>query len=209
MSDNTSIKHNHNESPDVLKLLEDELASCVLPQIKDTTGAAAEDLIKDMHRVLTGNGGYAQGMIYKMAAAKVNTTLLRDNINLLADKVDGQIIRCDKIQESVKAEHMETAATTLSASRIGSILWQNRYMIIVILASVIVVVSNTLQNMGVSTASTSDNQLNSTKEIVRLERLIATVMKIEGIDIDTKEEITNTNRHVYVPVVSTTTKPKR
>ena len=88
------------------ELLEEELKSCVMPSIKDPANATAEELMRDMHRVLGGNGGFQRGMLYKLAATSAH-------VKILDGKVSEQASHCQsthqRLDERIHALDKEVA----------------------------------------------------------------------------------------------------
>jgi hypothetical protein len=183
MSEDHTKEQQHGEDIDVLELLEEELKSCVMPAIKDPSMATTDDLVKDMHCVLSGNGGIARGLIYKVAASNVNTKLLRKTTHELRDKVEKQEEKCIAHLKTAEKEEIVAAADRLDTRKVGTVLWGNRYLVIAILAGVVMVVINTLHPTTGEVASQPDNS----KSIKRLETMIETIMKVEGIDPSMKK----------------------
>jgi len=183
---NTDAEHSHTDI-DVLELLEEELKSCVMPAIKDPTSATTDELVKDMHRVLSGNGGMTRGLIYKVAASNVNTKLLRNTTNELNDRTTAIENNCIAHKKAEAQIEVQEAADKLSIRKVRAVLWGNRYLIVAILAGVIMVVMNNFKPVAKDAVQTRE-------QIQRMENMIETIMKVEGIDPALKYyRNTNTN----------------
>jgi len=181
MSEDTTVTehahHRFDDYPDVLQLLEEELNTCVMPTIKDTSKASTDDVVRDMHRVLTGNGGPTRGMIYKVAAANVNTKLMRKNVQELNEDLITQKVLCTETHNKLMKSSAITEADKVDARKIRVVLWDNRYFIVTLLALAIVMAVTTLHNPSTQPATT-----NTAKELLRLEELINTVKEVKGLD---------------------------
>ena len=156
-------EHTFNETPDVLALLDKELQSCVMPSISDPSKASSDDLIRDLYRVLAGNGGPTRGLIYKAAATNVNVKLLRvENVKQakkqdeLSDLVAAQKQRCDDVQEAKKIAAQVAEAEHTTIKRIGMALRENKAVIAVILVGAAIMVHNRL-NVANATQDRTDN----------------------------------------------------
>jgi hypothetical protein len=112
------------------KMLEEELRSSVQPQYKDKIGETSqEDLTRDLYRVLVGNGGFQMGIMYKVAFTNVMLDKLVDKLNMMSDKLDTQVERCDAVQAAKKhqadldkaAKDAADAATKELLSKTGPI----------------------------------------------------------------------------------------
>lgn len=152
--------HTYNETPDVLALLDQELASCVMPSIPDPSKATPEELIRDLHRVLAGNGGPTRGLIYKTAATNVSIKLLRIDAAKqamkqaeLADSIAAQQQRCDEIQADTEATdeaemHAREVAVAVAEAehttvkRIGMAIRENKSIIVVIIVGAILMLNS-------------------------------------------------------------------
>ena len=162
-------EHTYNETPDVLALLDQELASCVMPSIPDPAKATSEDLIRDLHRVLAGNGGPTRGLIYKTASTNVSMKLVRNDAAIQTRKQDelaamlaAQKARCDEVQ-AVKAATLEaeTHAKEVAAAvaeaehttvkRIGMAIKDNKSVIIVIIVSALLILNSYRGSAGART----------------------------------------------------------
>jgi hypothetical protein len=117
--------------------LDIELKSCSMPK-QDPRKATTEELIRDMHRVLTGNGEFNHGIIFKVAAANTNLDILKDTTTEMSNKLDAQITKCAAIQQA----HAIEAAEKSTVSKLGKALWDNKALIFVIVLFALVYMSN-------------------------------------------------------------------
>jgi len=113
--------------------LDIELKSCSLPK-HDPRKATSEELIRDMHRVITGNGEFNHGLIFKVASANTNLGILQDTTRDMSSKLDGQITKCAAIQQ---AHAIENASRT-TTSRVAKAIWDNKALIFVIVLGALV-----------------------------------------------------------------------
>lgn len=153
---------------DFMDLLTEELNSCEQPKVHDTEHASMEDIIRDMHRVLAGNGGPTRGLIVKVAANNVYTKQLRDTVGEISDKLDKQVGRCDEIQRA-KAEAAAVAAAEKNLlMKIASVVWDNKSFI----ATAAIAISLYISHLGSSNATAQPTLDHKT-----MEKLIAQVVE--------------------------------
>jgi len=117
--------------------LDIELKSCSMPK-QDPRKATTEELIRDMHRVITGNGEFNHGLIFKVAAANTNLGILQDTAIDMSTKLDGQITKCSAIQQ---AHAVENASRT-TTSKVARAIWDNKALIFVIVLGALVYFSS-------------------------------------------------------------------
>lgn len=129
-------------TPDQIEMLKQELASCRLSRV--TPDATSEELIRDMHQVLAGNGGTTYGLIFKMAAANVNIRDLAGRVDELSGRLNQQIKRCDDVQATNRLKAAAREGERLTISRIGAALWDNRQWLFVVLVVAIGYVMTTV-----------------------------------------------------------------
>ena len=104
--------------------LEQEMANIVKPKITNLGTASVEDVVKDLHRVITGNGDPMHGLHWRTALLsadikymreRVQTTEDADNKRMAAQQQQAaqmmtmlaeQISRCKAIQDSKKTQNL-------------------------------------------------------------------------------------------------------
>lgn len=111
------------EIPDFRALLEQEIQSCQLPQV-NPSHATTDEIIRDMHKVLAGNGDFTRGMLYKLAATRAQLQVSSAEMRVTARKVDVQVRRCDSIHSALDKQlgTVDEQATR----KVWSFLWQNK-----------------------------------------------------------------------------------
>lgn len=183
-----SSEHSYNETPDVIALLDNELQTCVMPSITDPANASSEELIRDLYKVLTGNGGPSRGLIYKSATTSVNIKLLRiatveqgRKQDTLTDLITKQKERCDEIQTAKQTADKLALATRdtdrkvaeaerTNIRKIGLAIRDNKALIAVVLVGVVMMLFNRLQPSASST-TTPDN--------IRIEQLFNHLLDVK------------------------------
>jgi len=132
----------HNSNVDYVALLDEELKSCCMPQVKDPGNASTDELIRDLYRVLTGNGGPTHGMVFKVAAANVNIKLLKKDVADMDGKVKAQTRKCEEIQELRATEHAVEQAEKKTVKRIGKAIWDNKALILMFILMAVMYITN-------------------------------------------------------------------
>jgi hypothetical protein len=127
---------------DYLQMLDEELDSCCMPSVKDVANASPEDIIRDLHRVLTGNGNATHGMIFKIAGANVNIRLLKRDFSRVEDQVAHQEKQCKDFQASHSRAEAVAAAEKTTVRRIGKAIWDNKSLILVLIMAAFLYISN-------------------------------------------------------------------
>ncbi len=142
---------------DFMTMLDEELKSSCTTKIPDTRGVPIEDVIRDIHRVLNGNGGPTKGLVFKMAVNSVYTKQVRSDLTGLSAKLDAQVARCNEVQRLKAEEARVMQAELKTVSRIGQALWDNKALILVLIISVI----SYMGNRSLVASSDSRMQVNS------------------------------------------------
>ena len=127
------VLHSDNND-DFLKQLEDELASTCMPKVHDYGKATTEDIVKDIHKILTGNGGPTRGIIFKLASANVNIKNIKSNVGVINTALTDQVTRCDKVQAATATRLALESERLDNAKSIGRALWNNKAIIVVLVA---------------------------------------------------------------------------
>ena len=92
---------------DITRLLQDEMDTFVQPKVRDPETATTEALIKDVHRILTGNGGLTRGVMWKLAETRVDIRRVREDVADVDEKVDAQVSYCRDVQDKVESVKQE------------------------------------------------------------------------------------------------------
>lgn len=140
---------------DYIALLEEELKSCCKPQVKDLSHASTEDIVRDLHRVLTGNGDATHGLIFKVAATNVNVKLIKNELTAVGAQAAAQTKRCSEFRSKLKVNGMVAEAERTTIRRIGKTLWENRAMILLFLFAAVMYFNNII---GANEASAAVEQ---------------------------------------------------
>ena len=159
--------------PDFLERLEEELSSCQL-QTVNIDDASIDDIVKDLHRMLTGNGGPTRGLIVKVAAANVSIKDLKERIGSIDNIVAEQKKTCAEFRttHAIASAMGEGAA----AKKTIKVLWDNRAVILVLLFAGVIYLTAGWRS------DTQNNRVNSQINSViekQLEKLLD--LKVKGI----------------------------
>lgn len=197
-------RNERDEAPDVLELLEEELKSCVMPDIKDTSKATTDDVVRDMHRVLTGNGGPTHGLIYKVAAGNVTTKLLRRSVNETTERLNEQVLLCSAVQEEKARQALVEASDKVDIRKVKTIVWTNRYLIIAILAAAALLVIDGLRTVTpTAAAKATERSVETSRELQHIQKMMETIMKLQGID-PAEADARTTNKQPITKITSST-----
>jgi hypothetical protein len=159
--------------PDFLARLEEELASCQL-QTVNIDEATTEDIVKDLHRMLTGNGGPTRGLVFKIAAANVSIKDLHGRVEDIDKVVEEQKKTCAEHRASSAIAQAESDGA--AAKRIVKVLWDNRAVLLVLLFAGIVYLTAGWRSDARD--NRFDSQIHSVVEN-KLEKLLD--LKVKGI----------------------------
>lgn len=107
--------------------LEAELESVVMPQA-DPTKASTEELIKDIHRVLAGNGGPQRGVIYKVASATAHVKTLDSRLQQTRDIMFKQQQDCHTRHTDINKQLGNVEGVFWK--RLVGFVWNNKGMVI-------------------------------------------------------------------------------
>jgi len=142
-----------NTAVDFVEMLDEELTSCCMPEVTDTSTASSEDVVKDIHRILTGNGGPTRGLLFKLAATNVNVKLIKRDLNTIDDKVNAQVTRCDARQDEIELEEAGKKGELRYRHRITKMLWDNKGFILLIAIMAIFYVVDSLRDSSSASAA--------------------------------------------------------
>ena len=151
-----------DSNTDYVTLLNKELKTCCMPQVTDAKNASTEDIVRDLHRVLTGNGNVTEGMIFKMAATSVNVKLLKVDVGQIEQKVDNQEKKCQEFQTAHSVKIAAEAADKRFVKRVGKAIWENKALIFVLLLTSLVYFNNLIARAenNVAVKKTVDKRIN-------------------------------------------------
>jgi len=167
--------------------LEEELTSCQL-QTVDPENATVEEIVKDMHKMLVGNGGPTRGLIVKVAAANVHIKDLHDRVDLIDSSLNSQKKTCADFR--TKHAIAKAEAEGAAAKRIVKVLWENRAVILVLLLAAVMYFATGWRND--SDEIKLKNKLNGVLE-EKLEKLLD--VKIKSLTpTETKDARDHDNR---------------
>lgn len=76
----------NDDDPTFRELLEDELLSTVMPQ-RDPLVSSSDELVRDIHKLLAGNGSIAKGLVFKLASTTAQVKLLERSYGALCANV--------------------------------------------------------------------------------------------------------------------------
>ena len=149
MSTTKSPYIDERDEDEFLKNLEEELGSCCLPAIKDPANASTDEVIRDMYRVLTGNGGPTKGVVFKVASTNVNVKTLKHEVRRVGIGLAEQVEKCDKINASVAARAKLAKANATTIDKIWKAIWDNKSMLFVLILSALVYFNNKVSTPAV------------------------------------------------------------
>lgn len=130
------------EPADAVGMLERELESSVTSGIRDPSVASSDEILRDIHKILTGNGSPQKGLIFKHAASRVSISILSSDIRSLDRATVKQIRRCNEIQKgksSVK-EIAEMEGTV--AKKVLAIMWKGKSLIAFVILCGLLYINN-------------------------------------------------------------------
>ena len=142
---------------DFVKLLEEELASCVMPEVSDRARASTEDIVRDIHKLLTGNGGPTRGLIFKQAATRVDVKVMKRDLVCITTAVDSQKERCDTMHDKYELQNAAKKGAQQYKGKVSKLLWDNKGFILVIALLVTFYTINSFRDS--STASAAEQRL--------------------------------------------------
>lgn len=112
-----------------MQLLQEELDSCCMPSIKDVSRASSEDIVRDMYRVLTGNGNVTGGLIVKVASANVNMQILHGSVKEVTNVLNKQVDRCNNLQNSLEKRTLSNNIKNDILRKTLTFIWENKTFI--------------------------------------------------------------------------------
>jgi hypothetical protein len=154
---------------DFMTMLDEELKSSCTSKIHDTHDVPIEDVIRDIHKVLNGNGGPTKGLVFKMAVNSVHIRQIRSEVEAVSNKLVAQVARCDEVQRAKREDSRVAAAEYKTIGRIGQALWDNKALILVLLIAVV----SYMGNRSVL------NQANGSVDPVVLEKVIDKILDVK------------------------------
>lgn len=127
--------------------LDEELKSCSLPN-HNPQNATSDELIRDMHRVLTGNGAFNHGLIFKVASSNVNLGMLREDVTDVGIKVDSQVLKCAEIQAARAQHEAMRKGEKMTLSKIGKAIWDNKSLLTLLVLSIVLLLLNGINHLN-------------------------------------------------------------
>jgi hypothetical protein len=119
---------------DFRELLEAELQSCVMPEV-DPDSAEPEAILRDMHRVLAGNGGVTRGLLYKVAAANAHVKCLDTKLADTRASVKAQQEHCQLV--TARYDGVLGNAEILATRRVWGFIWKHRTTLLILTAIIL------------------------------------------------------------------------
>jgi hypothetical protein len=136
-----------------------------MPQ-HDPIKATPEELIRDLHRVVTGNGTFNKGMLYKVALANAKIGDLAFRVDRADGKIETQTNRCSDIQ----AEHAQSKARRegerATIAKLGKAVWENKSLVLMFGLVLLIFVLSLFNNR--STVSEIDKKLSAINKTLPL-----------------------------------------
>jgi len=108
------------ESIDFEKELSKELEDTCLPNI-DLSRASVEDIVRDIHMLMAGNGGPQRGIIYKLAATRATVGIVRTKITSIESRMAQH-----------KLEHATADADLRLRGKVSKFCWNNKSFILLV-----------------------------------------------------------------------------
>ena len=144
---------------DYVKLVDEEMQTCYRPKITNPSSAPIDDVIRDIHKVLTGNGGPTHGLIFKVAATNVTARGIKDDIVVLNDAINKQADTCFKYRTAVEKSQITKNAKYEASKNFGKILWDNRSTLLLLFAIAIFFVYAQFAKVTTPAVKLTDKQL--------------------------------------------------
>ena len=132
------------ETPDFVELLEEELSTCVMPSVTDPGDATVEDLVRDLHKMMVGNGNPTKGIVFKVAAANANLKVLRRNVKTVEGGLDSQVDTCAEFRAKMAKAAAVADAEQTTIRKIGKALWKEKGLILLLILSTVFYINNKL-----------------------------------------------------------------
>ena len=127
-----------------MELLNEELASCCRPSIKDVSKASADDIMRDIYRVLSGDqDNVTGGLIVKVASANVNIGILQKHVASVTTAVNDQLDRCNEVQADNEQRRVVDKVKNDMIRGVLGFVWDNR----TVLSTVVVAVALYINSM--------------------------------------------------------------
>jgi hypothetical protein len=117
---------------DTGRLVEEELDTFCRPGIKDRHKASTEDLVKDLHYVIAGNGSESRGLLRKTAETRVDVARLHSEILNVGQRLRVQEEFCQSVQQDTKVDRAIREATRAGQHRVLSVIWRNKAAVILV-----------------------------------------------------------------------------
>lgn len=152
------------------KALEEELKTYYEPEIEDPDKANSQDLIRELYKVITGNGDFTKGLRYKVAV----TSVMMDDVSYRVETLDGSVLQvdrglaeqvehCKEVQELRKksrdVQEAEDKGRHSTARALGEAIHANKWVIFVAIVGALLYTHSILSNRA--DAQDMENKLAS------------------------------------------------
>ena len=162
-----------------VELLEKELNETYISQIQDAHTATTDDLLRDMHRMLVGNGGPQKGLLFKNAATKATLTIMGQDINKMEIALNDQVENCKKIQSNKVITELNKESNYYKL--IVKTMWKYKgYIAFILLCGFLYINNHYISSRSAVNASNIASINTNASEVAK----IATATKIEQSHIE-------------------------
>ena len=127
-----------------------------------------EELIRDMHKILTGNGNFNHGLIFKVASTNVNMGLMREELETVGAKVETQIKHCEEIQALKARLTAAQKGERTTIAKIGKAIWANKSVATLVILTALMFFFNFFTHGSVNTIELDKKLMQLDAKIARL-----------------------------------------
>lgn len=147
-------KGTRKTSAEFRKALESELQTYYEPKITNPDKAGSDELIRELYRVITGNGDFTKGLRYKVAVTSVMVDDVSERVEQVDGRVETQVKHCKEIQDlrakAQTAREAEARGRQFSVANIGSAIRANKWIIFVTVVGAILYTHAIMSNRASS-----------------------------------------------------------
>lgn len=161
-----------------MELLNEELASCCRPSIKDVSKASADDIMRDIYRVLSGDqDNVTGGLIVKVASANVNIGIVQQHLTSVTKAVNDQLDRCNEVQDKTEKKNFAEKVKVDTIRTALNFVWDNKTFIGGAILGLAVYLNTLTANQAVQSAR---DQRSATEDMVKLlDTKISAISKLQ------------------------------
>lgn len=145
-----------SETPSYADQIARELESCEKPRIIDVGTTSGDDVVRDLHRVLLGNGNPTKGMLFKHAETRVDVSNLKSSVEAIKDSVRELTQSATEIRRQKQYRR-----------NISRVLWDNKGFIIVATAIILAQVIGFMRQ---------ENFTDATRRLKSLEKKVTKIV---------------------------------